>query len=152
MGDLDDGTDVEAFKNVEKETTDTYTLEQDLQILTQLQKNLDKFKDGNIDDEELKLTKIKIDRIMMKYAKKNMNENKVEKAEEAQNEDPEYIDEENQNSMVRAYVNEKLDETVSNHIDNDAFDDHLIDIVKKLNILKLFTMEAKVDVIVAAVF
>jgi hypothetical protein len=87
---------------------------------------------------------------MHKYNKKNMNDNKIEKAEEALD-DEEYIDEENQNTMVRAYVNEKLDETTSNDIVNEQFDEILIESIKKLNILKLFTMEAKVNVNVAAV-
>merc|ERR1711957_633373 len=137
----------EEEEDIFEKSSEKYSVEQDLETLKELEQNLDKFKEGEINEEELQLTKIKIDRIMMKYNK--MNDNKIEKAEEAQ--DEEYIDEENQNSMVRAYVNEKLDETVSNDIENNAFDEYLIESVKRLNILKLFTMEAKVDVIVAAV-
>merc|ERR1711957_1013020 len=137
----------EEEEDILEKSSEKYSVEQDLETLKELEQNLDKFKEGEINEEELQLTKIKIDRIMMKYNK--MKDNKIEKAEEAQ--DEEYIDEENQNSMVRAYVNEKLDETVSNDIENNAFDEYLIESVKRLNILKLFTMEAKVDVIVAAV-
>jgi hypothetical protein len=145
-----DEDDEEEEEDIFEKSSEKYSIEQDLETLQELEQNLDKFKDGEIDEEELKLTKIKIDRIMHKYNKKNMNDNKIEKAEEALD-DEEYIDEENQNTMVRAYVNEKLDETTSNDIVNEQFDEILIESIKKLNILKLFTMEAKVNVNVAAV-
>merc|ERR1711957_1069040 len=96
----------EEEEDIFEKSSEKYSVEQDLETLKELEQNLDKFKEGKINEEELQLTKIKIDRIMMKYNK--MKDNKIEKAEEAQ--DEEYIDEENQNSMVRAYVNEKLDE------------------------------------------
>jgi len=162
--DLEDENNEEDDDDIfeEKSTHDKYSVEQDLATLKQLEKNLDRFKTGEINEEELKLTKIKIDRIMMKYNKKNLFENSngsenAQKAEENSNssyqsEDEEYLDEENQNSMVKAYVNDKLDDQFSNDIENTAFDEYLVESVKKLNILKLFTMEAKVDVNVAAVF
>merc|ERR1711957_1140495 len=120
--------DEEEEEDILEKSSEKYSVEQDLETLKELEQSLDKFKEGEINEEELQLTKIKIDRIMMKYNK--MKDNKIEKAEEAQ--DEEYIDEENQNSMVRAYVNEKLDETVSNDIENNAFDEYLIESVKRL--------------------
>ena len=136
-----------------KLTHDTYSIERDIAELKELDTQIENFKEGKINEEELQQTKIKIDRIMRKYNTNDVND-KLEKAEEMQNhnyEDEEYYDEENQNSMIKAYVNEKIEEAYSNDIENNGFDEFLIEIVKKLNILKLFTMEAKVDVRLAAV-
>merc|ERR1712192_66285 len=41
----------------EKSTHDNYSVEQDLATLKQLEQNLDRFKKGEINEEELKLTK-----------------------------------------------------------------------------------------------
>jgi hypothetical protein len=138
-------------KIIENETTDTYSMEEDLEELEELQKEIQKFKEGEINEEQLRLTEIKIDRITQKY--KNDLNNKIERTDleqiDNQNyDDEEYIDEDNQNSMVKAYVTEKLEET--NDIDTNSFDEDLKKTVMKLNLMKLFTMEAIVEVKSAA--
>ena len=148
--DEDQDEEEEEEEDIFEKSSDKYSIEQDLETLQELEKDLDKFKNGEVDEEELKLTKIKIDKIMHKYNKK-MNDKNIEKAVQAPEDDEEYIDEENQNQMVRSKVTEMLDETISNDIVNIQFDENIIAYIKKLNILKLFTMEATVNVNVSAV-
>jgi hypothetical protein len=137
----------------ERQTTDTYSIEKDLEELKELEKKLENFKEGEINEDELKFTKLKLDSIMNKYKKNEIND-KIEKTDidiDNQNyNNEEFIDEDNQNSMLRSYVTEILEET--NDIDSTAFDVYLKESVKKLNLLTLFTMETEVKIILAANF
>ena len=145
--DESDDNEDEEKETLEKVTKDTFSIEQDLEILKQLEKNLDKFKNGEIDQEELKITKIKIDSIMKKYVKADLSDKKIEKLED----DEEDFDKDDQDNMVKSYVREKLDNNVSNDIENEKFDEYIIGYVKRLNLLKLFTMESKMDVVNSSV-
>jgi hypothetical protein len=134
----------------EKIVDETYSTEQDLEELEAIEKKLKNMKDDEINEEELRITLIKVNKIMNRY---NKNENSIEKTDmemDSQHyDDDEYIDEEDQNSMIKFYVNEKLAETTN--IENNSFDDYLKQSVKKLNLLKLFTMETTVEMKLAAV-
>ena len=140
----------------EKIVDETYSTEQDLEELEAIQKKLNNMKDDDINEEELKITLIRVNQIMNKYNKNELpdkNMNSIEKTDmemDSQHyDDDEYIDEEDQNSMIKFYVNEKLSETTN--IENNSFDDYLKQSVKKLNLLKLFTMETTVEMKLAAV-
>ena len=111
------------------------------------------------DSEELKSQLSKLEKIMKKYNTENAlnsNENKGEIDFEGQgsfgyysDEEENYFDEDNQNSVMKFYVEEKL---LENQLDENSFNEEIIGTVKKLNLLKLLTMETKAKVEVAAIF
>lgn len=146
--DSEDDIQEESGKYIEKVTHNKYTMEKDLQELKDLQTKLNK---GESTEEELKLAYKRLDIIIKKYNLKDKN-GKIEKELQDRNDenDEEDIDEDDQNSIIKSYVGEKLEET--NNFNIDTFDEFLKQSVKKLNIMILFTMESNVKVKLAATF
>merc|ERR1712004_548810 len=124
-------------------------LNQEMEELKRIEENIEKFKNGEINEEELRQSNSKLDKMIRKYSKKNENEleKKVQVGPAKYDEDS---DEEDQNSMIKSYISEKLED--AEDLESTAFDDEVIVTIKKLNILKLFTMETKVHVQLAATF
>lgn len=163
--DLDEDRDEDNEEENDEEVTeenhkaDAYAIQKDLDDLKQIEENIELYKQGKISEEELKKNSLKVDQIMKKYdTKKDLNDlSKTEEISATPNinssneaDSDEYYDEENQNSMIKMYVSEKLDETKD--VESTAFDKEMKLTVIKLNIMKLLTYESEVQVNLAAAF
>lgn len=150
-----DYSDEEEKEETEEEEESSESYEEELAQLKIIEENIEKFKKGEIDEEELKLSAVKVDKMLTKYNKNDLSEKSEMDFENGNiasthNDEEEYFNEEDQNSMIKYFISEKLDDT--NEIESTAFDSDIINTIKKLNLLKLFTMETNVKVNLAAKF
>merc|ERR1712151_1063771 len=120
-------------------------MSEDMAKIKIIEANIEKFKKGEIDEEELNLQNSKLDLIMKKYLSE---EEKLEHRTVGPAQYEEAADEDNQNSMIKSFISDKLED--AEEIDSTAFDEDIIPAIKKLNVLKLFTMETEVEVKLAA--